>query len=374
MSLFSAIILLGALQGCIQMAALWRLQKGNRTANRLLAGYILIIVITLAGRFFYTYRPSGLFYYKILFAGDLIIFLYGPLLYRYFTALFYPARPPQKYFALHFLPVILFVLSIVPILLASGSELKSLLNSYGSVFHFIEAGAILQNIIYVVLNYSLLQSFMNSAGSETSYIPQTRFYSVILILTSLALAVWMVSFTFRFISSEGIGDYLDYHLVWFSLCFVVIALGYYTLKYSEVFNITAPATKPEQAASAPLENIDELAEGLTFVMEKDKPYLRPRLTLSELAQLCGMTPHLLSRVINEKFGKNFFEFVNAYRIEEFKQLASKDEYSHLTLLALAFEAGFNSKTTFNTAFRKITGETPGSFYSKTVQKATGTFN
>lgn len=361
--------MLGILQGCLQIAALWKRKKGNITANRLLAGYICIIVITLSGRFFYTYRPDGLLYYKILFAGDLIIFLYGPLLYRYFSALFYPELQTPKYFFLHFLPVMLFVASILPIIAAGEPAIRGLLISYGTVFHFIEAAAILQNLMYLILNYSLLQKFIRSTGEENSFLPQTHFYSAVLLLTLVALIGWLLSFIFRFIYIDALSDYFGYHIVWFSLSFVVIALGYYTLKYPEILTGITPSEDKTETAPLPLENISALSNKVLEVMENQKPYLQPKLTLSQLAQLTDMSPHLLSRVINEKFDKNFFEFINSYRIEAFKSLAANKDYSHMTLLALAFEAGFNSKTTFNTAFRKITGETPREFYSKTVQSA-----
>jgi AraC-like DNA-binding protein len=103
-------------------------------------------------------------------------------------------------------------------------------------------------------------------------------------------------------------------------------------------------------------------------METEKPYLLPKLTLPELAEKCGMSTHLLSRVINEEFGKNFFEFVNYYRVEEFKNELLDQENKNLTFLAVAYKSGFNSKTTFNTAFRSITGQTPREFYRKTVNQ------
>jgi AraC-like DNA-binding protein len=71
-----------------------------------------------------------------------------------------------------------------------------------------------------------------------------------------------------------------------------------------------------------------------------------------------MPPHVLSRVINDGFGKNFFDFINTYRIEEFKRRADDPHYKNFTLLGIAYEVGFNSKSAFNRSFKKITGQTP----------------
>ena len=105
-------------------------------------------------------------------------------------------------------------------------------------------------------------------------------------------------------------------------------------------------------------DIEELSNKLKIFMEKEKPYLDPKISLAQLAQSLDLNTHLLSRVINERFVKNFFEFINTYRVEEFKNLVSKSENKNYTLLSIAYDSGFNSKTTFNTAFKKITKQTP----------------
>ena len=95
--------------------------------------------------------------------------------------------------------------------------------------------------------------------------------------------------------------------------------------------------------------------------EKEKSYLNPELTLSELAIKLNTNTSVLSAVINTGFGKNFNDFVNEYRVEEFKRKAAAPDSKHLTLLAIAFDCGFNSKATFNRAFKKITDLSPKAF-------------
>jgi AraC-like DNA-binding protein len=95
--------------------------------------------------------------------------------------------------------------------------------------------------------------------------------------------------------------------------------------------------------------------------DKEKCYLNPELTLSELATKLDTNTSVLSAVINTGFGKNFNDFVNEYRVEEFKRKAAKPDSKHLTLLAIAFDCGFNSKATFNRAFKKVTDVSPKAF-------------
>jgi AraC-like DNA-binding protein len=95
--------------------------------------------------------------------------------------------------------------------------------------------------------------------------------------------------------------------------------------------------------------------------ETEKSYLNPELTLSELAIKLNTNTSVLSAVINTGFGKNFNDFVNEYRVEEFKRKAAAPDGKHLTLLAIAFDCGFNSKATFNRAFKKVTDLSPKAF-------------
>ncbi|MGL1887256.1 MAG: helix-turn-helix domain-containing protein [Reichenbachiella sp.] len=99
-------------------------------------------------------------------------------------------------------------------------------------------------------------------------------------------------------------------------------------------------------------------EVLNKYISENKPYLDPDLSLRSLAYSVGLNPNQLSWLLNTHVGKNFNEYINHYRIEQFKVLAEDTSNAHITLLALAYDAGFNSKTVFNTYFKKETGTTP----------------
>ena len=97
---------------------------------------------------------------------------------------------------------------------------------------------------------------------------------------------------------------------------------------------------------------------LTQFVIQDKLYLNNKLTLRDLAEHLRISPNTLSQVLNEFLGKNFSEFINRYRINHFKSLVQDASNSHLTFLALAYDSGFNSKTVFNSVFKKFMGITP----------------
>lgn len=95
-------------------------------------------------------------------------------------------------------------------------------------------------------------------------------------------------------------------------------------------------------------------------METRKPYLDSELNLIRLAEMLSVSTHHLSYVINTGFEKNFFQYVNEFRVEQAKKLL-KETNSKLSILGIAYESGFNSKTSFNTTFKKLTGQTPSEF-------------
>lgn len=365
MSWLSVLVLFGVLQGVILFLAITGSKKGNVKGNRLLAYFILVITLTLSGRYFYTLQPMTLVNAKILFVGDFIIFLFGPMLYFYLLELF-KVKPDYKvHLVVHFIPAVIYLIIIFPFFTADREGFIGLSNNYLDMFAGIEIFAILQNLAYVILCSRILSRYAKENDSQNSAAPQIKFYRILLLITLTGLILWAISLGFRLLDPEGAGHYLGYQLVWIALSCAVIALGYYTLKNPEVISLSVTVKKYE-SKPAGIENINELSLELEKIMMEKKPYLNPRLTLSELAEISRMNAHLLSRIINEKHQKNFFAYINSYRIEEFKKIVERQENKNLTLLAIAYEAGFNSKTTFNTAFKKLTNQTPKEYYNLAV--------
>jgi adenylate cyclase len=106
----------------------------------------------------------------------------------------------------------------------------------------------------------------------------------------------------------------------------------------------------------------EIEKRLTALMETNKPFLNPRLSSPDLAEMIDITTNQLSQFLNEHLNKNFYDFVNSFRLKEFQQLCKNQGYSHLSILGLAYECGFNSKTTFNAFFKRALGVTPSEYY------------
>jgi AraC-like DNA-binding protein len=106
---------------------------------------------------------------------------------------------------------------------------------------------------------------------------------------------------------------------------------------------------------------DRILASLLSFMEEQKPFVRSTLTLQELSDELRISAHNLSEVINTRLGKNFFDFVNGFRVKEVQERLVDPRFNNLTILAIAQDAGFSSKSTFNTIFKKVTETTPSEY-------------
>ena len=109
------------------------------------------------------------------------------------------------------------------------------------------------------------------------------------------------------------------------------------------------------------EECQHLTEKLEALMLRDKPYTNPDLKIADLATMLGRSAHTLSYLFNQHLNRNYYDYINDYRIEEFKRLINEDEYSKYTLGALAELCGFSSRASFFRYFKKATGITPNEY-------------
>jgi AraC-like DNA-binding protein len=124
--------------------------------------------------------------------------------------------------------------------------------------------------------------------------------------------------------------------------------------------IESTSRKYEKSTLKP-EDAEKYFEKLQSTMQADKPYLENNLTLPALAGKMKISVHHLSQIINDKARQNFFEFINSYRVEEAQRLFRDPQKQQLTIAAICYETGFNSLSSFNTLFKKLSGVTPSQY-------------
>jgi AraC-like DNA-binding protein len=150
----------------------------------------------------------------------------------------------------------------------------------------------------------------------------------------------------------------------------IFFLAYFSLQQREIFDFSQSELqelsslkidKKENSKRVSDTRMAELNEKLKTLIQSEKIYLENDLSLPKLAKKLDATSNETSFLINEMYQDNFYNFINKYRIEEAKTLLLSEKYSQLNILGIAFESGFNSKTTFNTTFKKYIGLSPTEF-------------
>jgi AraC-like DNA-binding protein len=163
-----------------------------------------------------------------------------------------------------------------------------------------------------------------------------------------------------------------YSFYWYPYFFLGILLYYITISGYHGFDRLHELLhfEPEKDDETVLENpkpafpLDEkLKSELVRLMDREKPYLEPELTLSDLSKRLNSNPSVISKLVNDGFGQNFNDFVNEYRVREVMQKLKAGEQARQTLLGIALDSGFNSKATFNRSFKKLTGKSPRDWMS-----------
>ena len=160
-----------------------------------------------------------------------------------------------------------------------------------------------------------------------------------------------------------------------SLSVFVILIGYFGLKQNVIFENEfelQPAIDEEKmkysGSTLKDDEATKYTEQLAEYMLKERPYLNPELTLTQLASDLDITTHHLSQIINEQFKLNFFEYINQFRVEEVKARIKNPKFENYSLLGIALDSGFNSKSAFNRMFKKFTNQTPSQFKSGLTDK------
>jgi len=354
-------------------------KKNPTVADRLLAAWLFLIAIEMG---FAIVNTSIIPLFDFVF----IPFTYGPLLYLYIK---YQTTEYVEFrwrYVLHFIPALaVFVTAIVfrgrPVMRLddfwNNDPFLSFRLIYGLSF-FISITT------YSIIVFVLINRHQRNIQNMVSYTSGKINLSWLLVIS--------ISFYVTYVAVFILGVYIIFAKdptydptlpSYFGLTFFAFAFSFYGIKQPGIFNeilTPRPAAgtreqhplnkeKVPEAISEPKYERSGLKEKdakkyqhqLVKFMEEKKPYLNVDLTIHDISTELNIPRHYLTQVINGLLGKNFYTFINEYRIEEVKKLLVSDEFSKYTLTSIAFEAGFNSKSSFNSIFKISTGMTPTQF-------------
>lgn len=303
--------------------------------------------------------------------------LFGPLLYLYTSFSLRKDQHFGKKDMLHFVPFIVLYLSMLPFYFGYTAAEKVRVDRMDTASEFRITMMIslvcfvLSGIIYPVIAYRKIGKYQKLITQNFAYADKISMKWLKLMILGLAAIVTVVAVIYFL--QEGVGMEFGFNtdLIFFLLIVVFIfLLGYFGIRHRGIFTeehktgnyILEPQSNGEYKKSG-LKTADalELRERLLALMASHKPFLEPKLSLSDLAGQLQTSPNNLSQVINQYEEKNFYDFVNSYRVKEFIERAALSENKNLNLLGIAFDSGFNSKSSFNEVFKKHTGQTPSKY-------------
>ena len=363
------LLALGLLQGFFLFVLFYKKRRalpGYPFLAAYLAVMILQIMMKLASKLWLMATMKPLY-----FLSYYLPFLYGPLIWL-FVRQFAGKHPANKKAVIHFLPFIIAIPCCIPQIQSTSIDLFlwSFMNIKSSMF--------LQLISLSVYHYISFYDLKNHNGNFFPN-PAILYKSRIIWLRQFIILSFFVCSVIAVVICLMYYHYPDWQYVRFG--FVTLTVFIYWVSYKvwsqpELFSvILGGADQVKQINPAPgihsvkkysnsgleKEDLQKIILSLENKLQVDKSYLNPELTIDDLAVSLSCSRHHLSQAINEILGKSFYDCINHYRVEEAKLLLSDPGKNSFKIASLAFDAGFNSISTFNDVFKKSTGLTPSQF-------------
>lgn len=355
------------LTGCLIFLTYVMIIKKNKI-NTLANNWLILFFITLVFAFLVgNLREFQLYliYPKLYKFLDITTFAIAPSLFlaiKYYTS---PLNKINKKDFNHLIPALLYFVINIKYVFYSNNELLEIITNPPKnkvLFQILEFGFIIQCITYLIIAFFKLKKYQNNLKRyDSSNSKSLRWLEFIIYILAVLLILWILN------TNKFFGNYI---IIGYAIC--IFYLGYYAINQLEIFPYSDDSksqlnTLLSEEVSEPKnqiinkEQLNLLKSRLLKIMENEKPYLDNELNLIKLSTLLEISIKELSFVVNEGIGENFNQFINRYRVEESKKLLIDSNFNNLNMLGIAYQAGFNSKTIFNTAFKKHTGMTPSEF-------------
>ncbi len=370
----------------IFISALLLVKQQKSKSDYILLAWMLLMTFHLT--LFYLHYSESIFNYPILLA---IIFplplLHGVLLFYYVSSVT-NQFPKKNYLVfIHLIPALLAYLYLIPFILLSNEEKIFIIKNNGVGYENFQilllAAVYISGVIYVIWSIKLLNNHKKNILHQFSNIEAVNLKWLQFLTYGLGLVWIVVIFTQNDI------------FIFTGVSVFVILIGFFGVKQRDIFStekndfveLTIESTAPEIDKKELVEAVETKAskkskyansglseklketyyQNMMSLVKQEKVYTNCDLSLKDLAAQLDIHANYLSQIINEKEGKNFYDFINTFRVNEFKRLIAGPKSQQFTILGLAYDCGFNSKSSFNRNFKKITGSTPSQYIQSNQQ-------
>lgn len=376
-------------------------KKDKILADKFLLAWLIIICCHLLLFVVATSIPGNK-YIDVFAIAPLFPLLHGPMLYLYSAALTNMLPENKKIWTLHFIPFIVVLIIISPFLILSPEEKIAIIDSGGKGFEIQirinNYSTLISGIVYVIWLFVILNKHKQNIANQFSYEEKIKLNWLRYLIYGLGI-IWII------IIAQKINETSYDNLIFGFAVVLVIIIGYFGIKQGRIYSNTIcqqlnnnleirlnlekiennttnseiseirldqsldkkgqNLVKKKYANSGLTEITSQIQyEKLNELMQIEKFYTEPELTLSALAEKLDIYPNHLSQIINEKEGKNFYDYINKLRVEEFIRQVLLPENSKFTMMSIALDCGFNSKSSFNKNFKKVTGQSPTEYLNK----------
>lgn len=356
----------------------------RKISNVFIAIFLLLLGINLSGDFIGKYLDTISVNFSVFLT--MTVYFAAPSFYLYIKSSMDPEYRIAWKDTFHLLPFILFNLFIFKsVYLVNIMDIPEETGEIDVLTKVLFIGFYLQLFFYMGISLRLLKK-RRLLYEENYSNTDIRRYKYLVQLTSLMTIIFILSAIKNFLIYNVEGEVIDYavHLVLISILLLFCWITMKGLKSPEFFQEKGvylesvnDILKSEQIVKNNISNsspiLDEQAEThiseLKDHMLKNEPYLNPTLSLHELAEQMNLPSRDLSLLINHRLDKHFFEFVNEYRLNKAEELLLNTEWKKKTVLEILYHVGFNSKSSFNTSFKKKTGLTPSEYRNKLAKAA-----
>jgi AraC-like DNA-binding protein len=317
-----------------------------------------------------------------MYSFPFITFTYGPLMYLYVRFMTLPDRRFNWLALLHFIPFVVFF--AVSVIFRSEPFVQNLKE------FFVPDKLIPLRIVYSICFFLSITVYSTLAFIEISR-HQKSLKNIVSYTSGILTLNWLKIITISFYTAyfclfilgglDIIGNYIPfdpYFVIFGFIALFSFAFSFYAIRQPSIFG---QDLKPEPDERGEIEKysksglkdkqaVDYLTKLISYV-EHNKPFLDRDLNIQELSVMTKIPRHYITQILNEKHHKNFFTFINEYRVKEVIERFSDPKYRNYNILSIALDSGFNSKATFNSIFKSMTGFTPSEYRDKMQKESCG---
>ncbi len=337
------------------------LKRKDRLSNKILIAFLISQAFIYINNLFFLH--FDLVYEKmphLFFTGSPAMCLWAPLIYFYTCSLTNSLFRFKPVHIVHLLPFLcLFIFIFLAYHIKSVEEKRLVFEIYdiGRIDRVIKGIVHIQIFAYILTSIIKLSVFRQKLKDQYSEIEKINLSWLSILLYSYMVA-WMVTLMRYIISDMNPEIALIVNVMVYVFFFIFFNIIVFKgLSQPEIFTGLKEFGKPRQQSLSQAKQ-NEYKEQLESFMQENKPYLKPGITLKELSDLVSIPPRSLSEVLNTNYKLSFFDFINNYRILEVEHILQNSSDKKITVSEVFFQSGFNSKSAFYSAYKKIRGHSP----------------